>query len=444
MGFNAVVAVVSFTGYDMEDAMVINKAAYERGLSMACIYKSLRIDLASKDKMSSRGRVATVLTFNCRFYFGCGTKEVEGLDADGFPPVGTRLTAGSPEYAFVDRETLEVTVERYRSDMVAYVESVSSGGAPHRATITLRIPRNTDIGDKYSSRHGQKGVCSLLLPSEEMPWTASGMVPDIIFNPHGFPSRMTVGMMIEFLSGKAIALSGDTHGTNASPYGCNERGPPHEFWGDALAAQDFERLGTERMYCGSTGKLLEAEIFMGVVYYQRLRHMVGDKWQVRATGRVDQICRQPVKGRAQGGGIRLGEMERDCLLAHGAIACLRDRLMECSDACVALICSRCGVLGHTDFRRWPGGARNEVEQLARLAGASQRWRRRWTCVGCGRERDHMHAVALPHVLRVLGMELAVMNIRLRLDVKGLFGEDLTKRGGDARPAEKESLRLGEE
>ncbi|VEL12885.1 unnamed protein product [Protopolystoma xenopodis] len=166
------------------------------------------------------------------------------------------------------------------------------------------MPRPPDIGDKYSSRHGQKGINSLLIPSDEMPWAVdSGMVPDLIFNPHG--QRL-----------------------DATAFQWTESNPPFHDYAQSLSKAGFNYWGTEAMISGSTGRQLEAHIFIGIVYYQRLRHMVADKYQVRSVGRVEPILRQPIKGRKLGGGIRLGEMERDCLISHGAVFTLHDRLVE--------------------------------------------------------------------------------------------------------------------
>ncbi|VDN36955.1 unnamed protein product, partial [Dibothriocephalus latus] len=205
-----------------------------------------------------------------------------GIDIDGFPPIGTRLIPGkSVLYVYTHAETLEVSTVRYKDgEQIAYVEAVSLNGSWSRATITLRLPRKPDIGDKYSSRHGQKGINSLLVPAEDMPWTVdSGIVPDLIFNPHGFPTRMTMGMMIEFLAGKSAALTGNR--VDATPFQWSEENPPFNEYAEQLTNSGFNYWGTEMMMSGLTGKKLEAHIFIGVVYYQRLRHMVADKYQVQ-------------------------------------------------------------------------------------------------------------------------------------------------------------------
>ncbi|EDO30235.1 predicted protein, partial [Nematostella vectensis] len=170
-----------------------------------------------------------------------------------------------------------------------------------KACIKLRIQRNPIIGDKFSSRHGQKGICSQKWPVKNMPFSESG-TPDIIFNPHGFPSRMTIGMMIESMAGKSAALNG--HVYDATPFTFSEDDSAIDYFGKLLVKSGYDYFGTERLYSGIDGREFEADIFMGVVYYQRLRHMVADKFQVRTTGPIDALTHQPVQGRKRQGGIR--------------------------------------------------------------------------------------------------------------------------------------------
>ncbi|PAA58828.1 hypothetical protein BOX15_Mlig032808g2 [Macrostomum lignano] len=425
LGFNAIVAVVSYTGYDMEDAMVINKAAYDRGLADACIYKSQVIDLTKlegggggsggggrRQQQSSSGAAAPA----CPLRFGVFGPEpaASGIEADGFPPIGTPLQPGDPVYCYYSDETRHHTVVRYKGDP-GYLECVSTAGQPHRATLTVRLPRRPDIGDKFSSRHGQKGVNSLLLPAEDMPFTPTGIVPDIIFNPHGFPSRMTVGMMLEFLAGKSAALSGDCVDATAFQRDGEIDAPLFEDYADVLQRHGFDRWCTEPMYCGFTGRLLEAQIFVGMVYYQRLRHMVADKFQVRSTGPIDNTFRQPAKGRKIGGGVRLGEMERDSLISHGAAYVIQDRLVDCSDGAFVRVCSACGSLLAPMF------AAATAE-----AGADDEG---WVCSACdessSREQQQRDGAGSPgivtvrvgHVWRYLCSELAGQGIRVVMDVK---------------------------
>nr|CAH8843191.1 unnamed protein product [Trichobilharzia regenti] len=429
LGFNAIVAVMSYTGYDMEDAMVINKASYDRGLAGACIYKSEVIDLSTLTKSASANNPFQKKKSSvAEHYFGfAGDVANKGLDIDGFPPIGSRLEPGvSWLYAYTHSETQKTTLVKYEGgEQIAYVDSITLNGSWSSATITLRLPRPPDIGDKYSSRHGQKGINSLLIQCEEMPWsTTNGLIPDLIFNPHGFPTRMTMGMMIEFLAGKSAALTGTR--VDATPFQWSEDSPPYEDYCRILTDCGFNHWGTETMMSGSTGRQLEAQIYIGVVYYQRLRHMVADKYQVRAEGRFDAILRQPIKGRKVGGGIRLGEMERDCLLSHGIVFSLQDRLVDSNcDKVKMFACSKCGGLIHADL------VRNTIGTTTSDHSNIPTDSNQWCCRLCDsgnqgtlssfgqKEKSTLKSVQVSAAFRYLTYELACLNVKTRLSLADL-------------------------
>ncbi|GIX64657.1 DNA-directed RNA polymerase I RPA2 [Babesia caballi] len=390
-GMNAVVAVIAHTGFDMEDAMIINKSSLERGAFHGCIYKTKVIDAVPPNAKAREGQ----------HYFSntnhLGSKVVRSLDRDGLPSVGLRVRNGTVICRIESRERVggehHVTdrVEKYH-DEDAVVDQVTLIGfndanasekvgtsalRGNRATIKFRIVRNPIVGDKFASRHGQKGILSMAWPAEDMPFLESGITPDIIFNPHGLPSRMTIGKLIECMAGKSAAVHGEFQDAtcfrkyprqvrtgnkwidHGGLKGWEERGgrymTPEEdaaateddvvdYFGKTLLQAGYNYYGTESMYCGTLGTEIKTHIFVGCIFYQRLRHMVSDKAQVRATGPVDAITKQPVKGRKNRGGIRFGEMERDSLIAHGASALLQDRLMHCSDAHTAYVCPKCGSI----------------------------------------------------------------------------------------------------
>ncbi|XP_070550165.1 DNA-directed RNA polymerase I subunit RPA2-like [Ptychodera flava] len=403
VGTNAVVAVISYTGYDMEDAMILNKASYERGFAHGTIYKTEEVDLKKVTGDKSK-RVSHV--------FGClpDDRRTQGrLDIDGFPPVGAVLHPDDPLCGYINIETGESRTITFRHHEVAVVDNIKLCGDDlgnqecQKAYIILRIQRNPTIGDKFSSRHGQKGVCSQLWPAENMPFTESGMTPDIIFNPHGFPSRMTIGMMIESMAGKSGSLHGLRH--DGTPFTFSEDRPAIDYFGKLLKEAGYNYYGNERMYSGVDGRELEADIFVGVVYYQRLRHMVEDKFQVRTTGPIDILTHQPVKGRKRAGGIRFGEMERDALLSHGTSFLLQDRLVNCSDNSVTQLCTKCGslqgIIQHKKSVILEGGSSNSSSQ--------------WYCRIC-QSSDHIQIISVPYVFRYLLAELAAMNIKTTLDV----------------------------
>ncbi|KAM8738866.1 DNA-directed RNA polymerase I subunit RPA2 [Acanthopagrus schlegelii] len=397
-GTNAIVAVISYTGYDMEDAMIVNKSSWERGFAHGSIYKTELVDLADKVK----GDDSVV--------FGTkpGDPKVnDKLDADGLPHIGSTLQYGDPFYSYINLNTGQTYVIFYKSQEACVVDNIkicsndTGSGRFKRVCITVRVPRNPTIGDKFASRHGQKGILSRLWPAEDMPFTESGMSPDILFNPHGFPSRMTIGMLIESMAGKSGALHGLSH--DATPFTFSEESSALEYFGKMLRAGGYNYYGTERLYSGLSGQELEADIFIGVVYYQRLRHMVSDKFQVRTTGARDKVTNQPVGGRNIQGGIRFGEMERDALLAHGSSFLLHDRLFNCSDRSVAQVCVDCGSLLSPLLEKPP-------------PYWSATRHRKTVCTLCGKS-DSIDSVSVPYVFRYFVAELAAMNIKVKLDVK---------------------------
>ncbi|KAI9313527.1 hypothetical protein BX666DRAFT_1977413 [Dichotomocladium elegans] len=399
-GANAIVAVISYTGYDMEDAMILNKSAHERGFGYGTVYKSEVIDL---EQMRASGE-------SLSYFFGLGqfksNNKIRGfIGPDGLPHVGTHLKADDPFYCYVEEATGRTVLKKYKGPEDGYVEEIrvlgneSGTSEAQKVHIKLRITRSPVIGDKFSSRHGQKGVCSQKWPAVDMPFTESGMQPDVIINPHAFPSRMTIGMFVESLAGKAGALHGISQ--DSTPFKFNEKFTAADYFGEQLLKAGYSYHGNEPMYSGTTGTEMKMDIYIGVVYYQRLRHMVNDKFQVRTTGPVHNLTMQPVKGRKRAGGIRLGEMERDSLLAHGTSFLLQDRLMNCSDYSQAHVCRLCGSL---------------VSPISTKIVSTVANKREMECRACGTS-DGIELVAIPYVFRYLTTELMSLGIRLTLGVK---------------------------
>uniref|UniRef100_A0A914WPW3 DNA-directed RNA polymerase n=1 Tax=Plectus sambesii TaxID=2011161 RepID=A0A914WPW3_9BILA len=396
LGTNAIIAVVSYTGYDMEDAMVINKSSFQRGFAHGTVVKVERMNLTEKrDKheiMMADPKKATLNQF---------------MDADGLPIEGRMYREGDPYCCTYDLDSGTFHVHKFKSAEPAYCGGVrvlvDSGTDPiQHVIIQWRISRNPIIGDKFASRSGQKGINSFLWPVESLPFSETGIVPDIIFNPHGFPSRMTIGMMIEIMAGKGAAMHGWKQ--DATPFVFNEKQTAIEYFGDLLTKAGFNYYGNETMYSGIDGREFEVQIFLGIVYYQRLRHMIADKFQVRATGPIDPVTHQPVKGRKRAGGIRFGEMERDALIGHGAAFALQDRLLCCSDRDHAELCTRCGSLLSVQMM-----AKHDETARSGLADHTERQ----YCRSCG-NHDAVQTVQVPRVFRYLTAELAAMNIKLQL------------------------------
>ncbi|EXJ89225.1 DNA-directed RNA polymerase I subunit RPA2 [Capronia epimyces CBS 606.96] len=445
-GMNAVVAVISYTGYDMDDAMIINKSAHERGFGDGVIYKTKVYELNEKSR-SSRSKTEIKSLFG--FAEGDPNPSEEALsslDPDGLPPVGTKVGEGSIVLAYHNvmfdpsegkLKNLDGNTKyfKYKDSEEAYIDQIrligsETGDQPCQAiSIKYRIPRRPIIGDKFSSRHGQKGVCSMLWPSEDMPFSESGIQPDVIINPHAFPSRMTIGMFVESLAGKSGALHGLAQ--DCTPFSFDEDNTAGDFFGDQLRQAGYNFYGNEPMYSGITGKQFAADIYIGVVYYQRLRHMVSDKFQVRTTGPVNALHGQPIKGRSKGGGIRVGEMERDSLIAHGCAYLLQDRLMDCSDKQRAWVCRSCGsflstmmvpnqfTLGRKGGRVEPSGM-VRCRACARPAVFADSKMLVWED-GAGRKfvgGDNTTVVNVPGVLRYLDVELAAMGVRTTFQIEG--------------------------
>ena len=430
-GTNAVVAVLSYTGYDMEDSVIINKCSYERGFGHASVYKTIEVDLQEEAKMAAQSTTRPNVRFSNKMNRD-GLMVHDKLEIDGLPVIGSVIEKDDPLYCVLDDVENKDRVGKHKESERAYVQSVRLFGSEkgdsqeNKASITLRFNRNPVIGDKFSSRHGQKGVLSILWPQQDMPFSESGISPDVIINPHAFPSRMTIGMLVESMAGKAGALHG--HFQDATPFSFHESGDQTsiDYFGEQLRASGYNYYGSEPLYSGVSGCLLQADLYIGVVYYQRLRHMVSDKYQVRATGPVNPLTRQPIKGRKKGGGIRLGEMERDSLLSHGCAFLLQDRLLNCSDKHIAYACSRCGdMLMATTKRstiRSAGQSREEAMNKAklRLICRSPECMKVNAANNANSEDgddDHVEPIILPYVYRYLVNELAAMNIKLKMDIR---------------------------
>lgn len=422
---NAVVAVISYTGYDMDDAMIINKSADERGFGYGTVYKVEKVDLSQSRR---RGDPITQ-------HFGFGTDEWpeswrEKLDADGLPLIGVKVDEGDPIVAYYDDTLGRTKVKTYHSTEPAYIEEVkllgddSGDQEGQQITIKYRITRQPLIGDKFS-RHGQKGVCSRKWPQVDMPFSETGIQPDVIINPHAFPSRMTIGMFVESLAGKAGALHGIAQ--DATPWKFSEDDTPADFFGEQLSKAGYNYHGNEPMYSGATGEELRADIYIGCVYYQRLRHMVNDKFQVRSTGPVNSLTMQPVKGRKRSGGIRVGEMERDALIGHGTAFLLQDRLLNCSDYTQTSVCRSCGSLLNTQTSVPRIGTAASIRcrrcsvkiesysQQGEYVNESEIWQD-----GQGKKfvgGENTTTVAIPFVLKYLDSELAAMGIKMRYNVE---------------------------
>ena len=421
-GINAIVAIASYTGFNQEDSIILNQAAVDRGLFRSFTYHSYSAEESIIQK-GTRYRSKRESKENCEQEYiekpesetttGMSMASYDNLDADGLISPGEKLSGktviigktapckqanthlenlqkkasvGAPETFSIRKDTSVLTKNTEAMIMDSVLLSKRPTGERF-VSVRTRAHRIPIVGDKFSSRHGQKGTTGLILPEAEMPFTSSGIKPDLIINPHCVPSRMTIGQILEAVAGKKAALEGEL--VDATPF---EKLDLDGIM-NILHENGFDRYGNEVLYSGFSGKRMEAEIFMGPTFYQRLRHMVVDKIHSRARGPLNILTRQPVEGRGREGGLRIGEMERDCMLAHGTSGFLKEKLLNNSDLYEILTCGTCGFFA----------VANEIKK-------------NYFCSNCGNETD-LAKIKIPYAAKLMVQELMSMGISPRIGFK---------------------------
>ncbi|XP_071713765.1 DNA-directed RNA polymerases IV and V subunit 2-like [Rutidosis leptorrhynchoides] len=390
----AIVAVNVHLGYNQEDSLVMNRSSLDRGMFRSEHIRSYKAEVENKEAASGK-KISNDDTVN----FGkiqSKIGRVDSLDDDGFPFIGANLQSGDIVIGKYTESGSDHSVKLKHTErgMVQKVILSANDEGKNFAVVSLRQVRSPCLGDKFSSMHGQKGVLGYLETQENFPFSVQGIVPDIVINPHAFPSRQTPGQMLESALGKGIALGGSQR--YATPFSS----PSVDAITNQLHRAGFSRWGSERLYDGRTGEIIKSLVFMGPTFYQRLVHMSEDKVKFRNTGPVHPLTRQPVADRKRFGGIKFGYMERDCLIAHGASANLHERLFTLSDSSEMHVCTRCKRMATVIQRTVPGGLK--------IRGPY--------CRVCDSLEDVIK-VRVPYGAKLLSQELFCMGISLKFDTE---------------------------
>ncbi len=397
-GQNLVVAIMGYDGYNMEDALVLNKGSIDRGMGRSFYFRpysavemnyagGLKDEIAVPEKDSSGYRMESsyrMLEDDGIIHPEANVHEGEVLIGKMSPP---KFLSEAREISIRTKKESSVTLRQEEKGTVESVFVTEDDEGNKIVQVKTRDHRIPELGDKFATSHGQKGVIGAIVPEEDIPFTANGIKPDVMFNPHGLPSRMTVGYLLELLAGKVGCVSGSViDGTSFS-------GASKKELEDQLEKLGFRYDGKETMYSGITGKRMASKIFVGNLYYLKLKYMVGNKMHGRASGKVALLTRQPIEGRSRGGALRLGEMEQQALVAHGASLLLKERYD--SDKVVLPICSKCGAQAREDHLK-----------------------KKFVCSVCSSE--DVEPVEVSYAFKLLLEELQGLHINTSFDLKNRY------------------------
>jgi DNA-directed RNA polymerase II subunit RPB2 len=413
-GVNAVVAIMSYTGYNVEDAILINEGAIQRGIFRTTYYSmyEAREESSKVQGTTSNSYFSDVMSKNVvGLKPGCDYSQLDkwGLIHENTLVDDKMVVIGKVTSNAMDSEVVVDSSIFPKKGQLGFVDKsfITEGEEGFRiAKVRIREERVPAIGDKMASRAGQKGTLGLIIPEQDMPFTADGIRPDLIINPHAIPSRMTIGQLIESLLGKACCVYGGFGDCTAFA----NKGPNADVYGHMLVKAGFNASGNQILYNGMTGEQLYSDIYIGPTYYMRLKHMVKDKINYRALGPRTMLTRQTVQGRANDGGLRIGEMERDGVMAHGASAFLNESFMIRGDEYYMAVCNKTGAVAIynknfnlflSPFSDGPISFNTTLDGKMNIRNISR----------FGRS---FSIVRIPYALKLLIQELQVMNVQMRI------------------------------